>query len=252
MPISTHKHVDSVAESVGVGTPRWTAPRNLVVVRPKAGELEYRSVPSRRIFNVVVALIGLLVLWPVMLVIAILVKLTSPGPVFYTQTRVGVDRRAKDDAGFFRRRIDYGGRLFTIYKFRTMRVAPPTATQVWASKGDPRITPIGRILRKYRLDELPQLINVLRGEMNVVGPRPEQPDIFMQLREQIDRYQDRQRVLPGITGWAQVNQTYDSCLDDVRRKVQFDLEYARRQSVWEDVRIMARTLPVVAFRDDGT
>jgi lipopolysaccharide/colanic/teichoic acid biosynthesis glycosyltransferase len=223
-----------------------------VVVRPTPGPLEYRNVPSRRIFNVLVATVGLIVLAPLMLVIAALVKLTSAGPVFYTQTRVGVDRRAKDDAGFFRRRIDYGGRLFTIYKFRTMYVAAPNAAQVWASKGDPRITPLGRILRKYRLDELPQLINVLRGEMNVVGPRPEQPDIFMELREQIDRYQDRQRVLPGITGWAQVNQKYDSCIDDVRRKVEYDLEYAHRQSVWEDLRIMVRTLPVVAFRNDGT
>ncbi|MDR0787705.1 MAG: sugar transferase [Gemmatimonadota bacterium] len=239
-------------EVAGVEPRAPEPPRKLAVAAPNRGELEYQHNPVRRFFNVLVAGIGLVVLSPVMLMLAALVKLSSPGPVFYTQTRVGVDRRSRHDSGFFRRQIDYGGRLFKIYKFRTMRVAPPEAEQVWAAKGDARITPIGRVLRKYRLDELPQLFNVLRGDMNVVGPRPEQPEIFIQLREQVDRYQDRQRVLPGITGWAQVNQRYDSCVDDVRKKVEYDLEYVGRQSAWEDLRIMVKTLPVVAFRDDGT
>ena len=104
---------------------------------------------------------------------------------------------------------------------------------------------MGRILRLYRLDELPQLLNVLRGEMNVVGPRPEQPTIFARLREQIDCYGKRQRVRPGITGWAQVNHRYDQSVDDVRRKLSLDLEYIRHQSLWQDVQIMARTFPVV-------
>ena len=239
----------TAADSLSVGR-TWSLPREVVVFRPFAKPRTIDNDAARRALNVAVALIGLILLAPLMLLIALLVKLTSPGPVFYCQTRVGVDRRSTT-GGNFRRRIDYGGKLFTIYKFRTMRVAPPDATQVWAQKGDPRITPIGRVLRKTRLDELPQLINVLRGEMNVVGPRPEQPNIFLQLREQIDRYQERQRVLPGITGWAQVNQAYDTTIDDVRNKVALDLEYAKRRSVSEDLRIMVRTIPVMVMRNYG-
>src|ERR1700752_109902 len=117
--------------------------------------------------------------------------------------------------------------------------------EVWARPDDPRVTAVGRILRSYRLDELPQLVNVLLGDMNVVGPRPEQPTIFERLRHQVDRYEQRQRARPGITGWAQVNQPYDTSVDSVRRKVELDLEYIRRQSVLEDVRILLRTLPVM-------
>ena len=116
---------------------------------------------------------------------------------------------------------------------------------------DHRVTQVGRVLRRFRLDELPQLINVLKGDMNIVGPRPEQPAIFVYLREQIEGYQRRQRVRPGITGWAQVNQGYDTSIDDVRRKVRYDLEYIRRQSPFEDLKIMAHTLPVMAFRQSG-
>jgi lipopolysaccharide/colanic/teichoic acid biosynthesis glycosyltransferase len=180
-----------------------------------------------------------------MLIIALAIKLTSRGPVLYTQLRVGLDRRRGDGMNW-RRRVDYGGRLFTIYKFRTMLVTP-IASESWARPDDPRITPIGRFLRKYRLDELPQLFNVLRGEMNIVGPRPEQPMIFMTLREQIDWYHRRQSVLPGITGLAQVSQPYDRDIEDVRRKLQYDLEYASRESALEDLKIMCRTLPVMVL-----
>jgi lipopolysaccharide/colanic/teichoic acid biosynthesis glycosyltransferase len=206
-----------------------------------------RAVPrtegSRRALNVAVALVALLLLLPLMLVIAALIKLTSPGPVFYTQLRVGVDRRGTD-GGNWRRKVDYGGRLFNIYKFRTMYVQSD-AREVWATEDDPRITRVGRFLRKYRLDELPQLVNVIRGDMNIVGPRPEQPTIFMSLRTRLDEYPVRQRVLPGITGLAQVSQPYDRCIDDVRRKLEYDLEYAKRVSAMEDLRIMLRTLPVM-------
>ena len=115
------------------------------------------------------------------------------------------------------------------------------AAQVWATKNDARVTAVGRVMRKYRLDELPQLFNVLRGEMNVVGPRPEQPKLFDDLRQMIDHYPTRQQVLPGITGWAQVNLAYDSSVDDVRKKLDCDLEYIRRRSTAEDLKIMART-----------
>jgi lipopolysaccharide/colanic/teichoic acid biosynthesis glycosyltransferase len=203
----------------------------------------------RRVLNVVVAAIGLVVTAPFMVVIALLIKLTSPGPVFYSQTRVGVDRRrgALPPVGC-RRLVDYGGRLFTIYKFRTMRVQTGPILQIWASQEDPRITPIGRFLRRTRLDELPQLVNVLRGEMNIVGPRPEQPTIVLDLKEQVDNYVGRQQVLPGITGWAQINRSYDRCVEDVKQKVRLDLEYIESRSALKDLRIMAATLPVMLFR----
>ena len=203
---------------------------------------------SRRFLNVAVAAIGLALAGPVMVVIALLIKLTSPGPVLYQQTRVGIDHRRSESArGNGRREVDYGGRPFTIHKFRTMAPSDGDA-QVWATPDDPRVTPLGRILRKYRLDELPQLINVLQGDMNLVGPRPEQPRIFAELREQIPGYQRRQWVRPGITGWAQVNHHYDGSIDDVHRKVALDLEYLARQSVMEDLRIMLRTVPVVLLK----
>jgi lipopolysaccharide/colanic/teichoic acid biosynthesis glycosyltransferase len=221
----------------------WARPRGLVLLRPATKRV--RSEGVRRTLNVVVAALALVVALPLMMVIAVAIRLTSAGPVLYRQTRVGIDRRTSK-GGNWRRTVDYGGKLFTIYKFRTMYdAADRQAQEVWATPDDPRVTPLGRVLRKYRLDELPQLLNVLRGEMNVVGPRPEQPKIFMTLREQVDRYAIRQRVLPGITGWAQINQDYDRCLDDVRRKVHLDMEYLQRVSVLEDLRILARTLPVV-------
>lgn len=205
---------------------------------------------SVRALNVVVAAMGLIVMAPLMLVLAILIRLSSPGPVFYTQPRVGIDRRrgTPTAAQLARRKHDAGGRVFRIYKFRTMTADSDRAGQVWASASDPRITAVGRVLRKYRLDELPQLWNVLRGDMNIVGPRPEQPRIFNELRDQVDRYPLRQKVLPGITGWAQVNHHYDQCIDDVRRKVEYDLEYIERRSFTEDLKIMVRTVPVMLFR----
>ena len=203
---------------------------------------------ARRIINMVVAMIGLILTAPIMLIVAILVKLTSPGPVFYTQPRVGIDRRAYGvPAGNSRRKIDHGGKLFTIYKFRTMYVAS-AAAQVWASPDDPRTTRIGRVLRKYRIDELPQLVNVLKGDMNVVGPRPEQPGIFQDLRTRIEAYPLRQQVLPGITGLAQITLNYDSSLDDVRKKLRMDILYMRRRGALEDLKIMARTFPVLVFK----
>jgi len=139
-----------------------------------------------------------------------------------------------------------------MYKFRSMTVdAEKDGKAVWAQKQDPRVTPIGRIMRKTRIDELPQLWNVLIGDMNIVGPRPERPTIFAELRKDIPEYHMRQRVKPGITGWAQINQSYDACLDDVRSKVGYDLDYLRRQNIFEDLKIMSLTLPVVLLRRGG-
>ena len=208
-----------------------------------------RSEALSRAVNVTIASIALVCLAPVIALIALAVKLTSRGPVFYSQVRVGVDRRYKQKSSYDRRGYDHGGKPFMMFKFRTMQVdAEADGRAVWAAKGDPRVTFIGNVLRRTRLDELPQLINVILGDMNIVGPRPERPSIFADLRQNIPQYPMRQRVKPGITGWAQINQAYDACVDDVRRKVEFDLEYMKRQSIAHDLRIMTMTLPVMIFR----
>lgn len=206
--------------------------------------------PRRRVLNVLVAALGIVMTLPLMAIIALAIRLSSPGPVLFTQPRIGVDRRRGTPPQHILelRKEDLGGRVFTIYKFRTMTVQAGPQAQVWASEDDPRITAVGRLLRKSRLDELPQLFNVLQGDMNIVGPRPEQPRIFQELRERIDGYQQRQRVLPGITGWAQVNQSYDQDLEDVRRKVALDLQYIEERSALRDFVIMLRTVPVMLFR----
>ncbi len=225
----------------------------------RAGSLPFQSERwdisdhAVRALNFVVAFGGLVLTFPLFFAIAVLVKLSSPGPIFYAQDRVGLDRRTKSrrrlspstERSAGRRRENAGGRLFRIYKFRTMVADSDSSGQVWASHSDPRITAVGHVLRKYRLDELPQLMNVIKGEMNIVGPRPEQPNIFRELRAQVSGYRQRQRVLPGITGWAQINQSYDQCIDDVRKKVELDLEYIENRSFLKDLKIMARTVPVM-------
>jgi len=212
-----------------------------------------RSEVANRVLNVLLAGAALVVLAPVLLLVAIAIKLTSRGPIFYLQTRIGLDRRWNHTHAMYDRRTqDLGGTVFTIYKFRSMYVnAERDGAAVWATKHDSRVTPVGRVLRQFRLDEVPQLINVLKGDMNIVGPRPERPSIFVRLRNDIAEYPMRQRAKPGITGWAQINQSYDSCVEDVRRKVSYDLEYIRRQSLLEDVKIMLKTVPVMLFKRGG-
>jgi len=228
---------------------RFTVPPPVALVRGLCPS-QPRAEGARRALNVAVAVVGLVIAAPVMVVVALLIRLTSPGPVLFLQTRVGLDRRDPKAAGNGRRQLDLGGKPFRIYKFRTMYVQQKTE-QVWASPDDPRITPVGRVLRKYRLDELPQLLNVLLGDMNMVGPRPEQPNIVNDLQQQITSYKLRHKVRPGITGWAQINHHYDRSIEDVRRKVSLDLEYIGRQSFTEDLKIMLRTVPVVVLRKGG-
>jgi lipopolysaccharide/colanic/teichoic acid biosynthesis glycosyltransferase len=238
-----------MAEITRRGRPRSTG-GHLRLLDQAAIRREHRQHRARRILIVTVAIIGILVTLPLWVLIALAIKLTSRGPVLYSQVRIGVDTRSTTSGTVDpRRRHDMGGRPFQIYKFRTMTVDAEAATgPVWATKNDTRVTPLGRILREYRLDELPQLINVLRGEMNVVGPRPERPSIFADLREQIPGYQRRQLTRPGITGHAQINLEYDGSIDDVRQKVEYDLEYIERAGFWEDLKIMANTIPVMLFR----
>lgn len=227
--------------------PRYSERRSSDHSQPRATQRQ--SHKTERALNVVIASTALAIASPVMLLFAILVKVTSPGPIFYAQTRVGLDRRrGRAGHSYDRRSRDLGGLPFLIYKFRSMYVDAESRTgAVWATKNDPRVTPIGRLMRKCRIDELPQLINVIRGDMNIVGPRPERPVIFSRLCDDIEEYPLRQRAKPGITGWAQINQAYDSCVDDVREKVRYDLEYLERRGVGEDLRIMARTVPVMLF-----
>lgn len=220
-----------------------------VSIRSEVTGSQFQSEDWQRVLSVIVAAIALAVLFPLFIAIAVVIKLTSTGPIIYRQSRVGIDRRrTRVRAMYDRRHVDLGGEIFTIYKFRTMRVDSEREGMRWAGQNDGRVTRVGKILRLTRMDELPQLLNVLRGDMNIVGPRPERPLIFQQLREEIMQYALRQRARPGITGWAQINQKYDSTVADVRRKVQYDLAYLDRRSVAEDLRIMLKTIPVMLFR----
>jgi len=181
---------------------------------------------TKRLVDIVVALIVLLVGLPIWIVIALAIRLTSPGPAIYRQRRVGQH-----------------GKLFTMYKFRTMHENAETETgPVWAQVDDPRYTPLGRWLRKTRLDEVPQFWNVLKGDMSLVGPRPERPYFVEKLSREIPLYNRRHRVKPGITGWAQVKWKYDSSLDDVRQKVKYDLFYIENVNLKMDFKIILRTI----------
>jgi exopolysaccharide biosynthesis polyprenyl glycosylphosphotransferase len=183
----------------------------------------------KRPIDIGLAALGLLVGSPLMLLCATLVKVTSLGPVIYRQTRVG-----------------RYGRPFSIYKFRTMRADAEKNGAAWAKSGDARVTWVGKILRKTRFDELPQLWNILRGDMSLVGPRPERPEFVQQLQAHIPHYDLRHLVLPGLTGWAQVRFRYGASLEDAQRKLAFDLYYVRHCGLMFDAAILLRTLAAMA------
>jgi lipopolysaccharide/colanic/teichoic acid biosynthesis glycosyltransferase len=223
---------------------------------PETAADRIRSAATRT-FDVIASLAALTALAPLFLIITVAIRSTSPGPTFYRQTRVGrnlrgrsrrpdsvasgpQDRRKKDRRSSFAH-----GRHFQIYKFRTMVVNAEEYGPQWSRPDDPRITPVGRFLRKARLDETPQFYNVLRGDMSILGPRPERPYFVKQFVESIPNYSERLRVRPGITGLAQVTLDYDSSIDDVKKKLEHDLQHVRRKSFRRDLRILARTLYVV-------
>jgi sugar transferase (PEP-CTERM system associated) len=196
----------------------------------------FRKTPAllilKRAADVALAVIGLVVLAPVMLVLTAVVKLTSPGPALYHQERVGLN-----------------GRTFIVHKFRTMRDDAELGTgPVWARANDTRVTPIGKALRRTRLDEIPQLWNVLRGDMSFVGPRPERPAFVDQLSAAIPFYRQRLVVKPGITGWAQVRYTYGASIEDAIEKLQYDLYYIKNMSLALDAVIVLETLKTVILR----
>jgi len=185
----------------------------------------------QRATSVVGALLGLTLLSPVLALVAVAIKLDSPGPIIYRQPRVGLN-----------------GSVFDIYKFRSMRVDAESATgPVWAQARDPRITRIGGWLRKLRLDEVPQLFNVLQGSMSIVGPRPERPGFVDEFRQSIPYYDMRHTVRPGITGWAQVSRDYGASLDDAREKLEYDLFYIKNLSIWLDLFILFQTTKIIAL-----
>ncbi|MBN1464773.1 sugar transferase, partial [candidate division KSB1 bacterium] len=192
--------------------------------------------------DILAAGIGIVLALPLWILLPILIKSDSPGPVFYRQMRTGVDRRRRDRRGVLigsgadrrkkeRRARNLHGRPFYIIKFRTMTVeAEKESGAVWATRNDPRVTSIGKWLRKYHIDEIPQLFNVLRGDMSMIGPRPERPEIISRLVAEVPQYHDRLVVKPGVTGPAQIFLGYDSCMDDIKRKVQFDSIYISDKS----------------------
>ena len=203
------------------------------------------------------ALLGLILALPIFIVIPILIKLDSRGPVFYMQDRVGLNRRRSHRRSLNivhsgearqteRRREDHLGKPFKVIKFRTMVPdAEKNSGPVWAIQNDNRITRLGRFLRKTRIDEVPQLLNVLMGDMSLVGPRPERPFLVKDLSQKVPGYTTRLRVRPGITGLAQVRLGYDSSVDSVVEKVRNDIVYIRTWSIWTDMKILMKTVVVV-------
>jgi len=185
---------------------------------------------ARNIVHRIVALIGGLLSLPIALVTAVLIKLESSGGVFYKQERVGKN-----------------GVPFTVLKFRSMRADAEKAGPVWASQDDDRTTRVGRLIRKTRIDEIPQFWNILRGEMDFVGPRPERPHFVSQLAEEIPYFEQRHLIAPGLTGWAQIKYPYGASIEDARQKLQYDLYYIKNQSLLLDATILFETIKIIIF-----
>lgn len=185
---------------------------------------------TRSIAHRLVALIGALLSLPLVVLTAILIKIDSRGPVFYKQERVGKN-----------------GHPFVLTKFRSMRLDAEKAGPVWASKGDERTTRVGRIIRKVRVDEIPQFWNILRGEMSFVGPRPERPHFVAQLAQEIPYYEQRHLIAPGLTGWAQIKYPYGASIEDARQKLQYDLFYIKNHSLFLDAIILFETIKIILF-----
>ena len=191
-----------------------------------------KEVGLRRFLDFLGAVFLMLVLLPLFSVIAIAIKLESKGSVFYSQIRVGID-----------------GREFRIFKFRSMfQDAEKNSGPIWAQKDDPRITSVGRFMRLTRIDELPQLMNILKGDMSFIGPRPERPFFVDSFKQQIPLYQNRLKTKPGVTGWAQVKWRYDESLEDVREKLNFDLYYINNHTLWLDIKIFFLTLKTILLQ----
>ncbi len=186
---------------------------------------------TRRLVSILVSFIGLMLCLPMIPFIMLAVRLSSPGPIFFRQTRVGLR-----------------GRPFSVIKFRTMRQDAEKNGAVWATKNDSRVTRLGKFMRKTRLDEIPQLWNVLRGDMGFVGPRPERPEFVQWLNSEIPFYELRHIIRPGLTGWAQVRYQYGATLEETRQKLEYDLYYVKHLSIGLDLLIMFETVKTILLR----
>ena len=198
----------------------------LMTVALNSSVMQIRKI--KRATDIVVSLIGLAVGGPLILLFALLIKATSPGPAIYRQRRVGL-----------------GGKPYVLYKLRTMRSDAEAAGAVWAGRQDARVTRVGYFLRKWRIDEFPQLVNVLKGEMSLVGPRPERPEFTEKLAAFIPFYDERHLVQPGLTGWAQIRYPYAASFEAAARKLQFDLYYIKNMSFLLDISILLRTFKTI-------
>jgi sugar transferase (PEP-CTERM system associated) len=182
----------------------------------------------RIVIHRIIALLGAILSLPIAILTALLIKIDSRGPIFYKQERVGEN-----------------GRTFTLMKFRSMRVDAEKDGPVWASSGDDRMTRVGKIIRKVRVDEIPQFWSILRGDMNFVGPRPERPHFVSQLAQEIDYYEQRHLVAPGLTGWAQIKYPYGASIADAKKKLEYDLYYIKNQNLMLDATIMFETIKTI-------
>ncbi|MBT3046994.1 MAG: exopolysaccharide biosynthesis polyprenyl glycosylphosphotransferase [gamma proteobacterium symbiont of Ctena orbiculata] len=225
-------HLDQISttDSLGVINPTASIRGALVFNQLVVSRQSSHETFGKRQFDIIMGLLILLIASPVMLGTMALIWLSSLGrdPVFYRQLRVGLK-----------------GKEFYVLKFRSMRVDAEKSGPQMASVNDSRVTAIGRFIRSTRIDELPQLFNVLKGEMSLVGPRPERPEFVSSFQKQIDGYALRHQVKPGITGWAQVRYPYGETVEDAANKLYYDLNYIRRNSLWQDILIILQTIPVV-------
>lgn len=254
--------VDKYATAESLPSAEWITQLRLVSPRRDVRCLSMPTRFTKRTLDIFGATFLLIVMSPFMLLTALAVRVTSKGPVIFRQMRVGLNLRTKKkpdrrqdssdavDAADRRsgrdRRLDANyGKPFELYKFRTMKVDAEKNGAQFAQKGDPRVTSIGRFLRKTRLDELTQLWNVLKGEMSLVGPRPERPEFIQDLSAEIPNYVERLGLKPGLTGPAQVINGYDNNIDSFRRKVAWDLLYLQNCCLWNDIKILFRTVGVV-------
>jgi len=198
----------------------------LIDVMPELITLRLKII--KRFIDIFISVFVLTSLFPFMTLIAIIIKLTSKGPLIYIQKRIGKN-----------------GKIFKIYKFRSMYLNAESKGPVWARQNDPRVTPIGKFMRRTRIDELPQFWNVLKNDMSIVGPRPERPYFVEILKKEIPYYSRRFKVKPGITGWAQIKLEYDSSIDDVKAKLKYDFYYIENMSITLDIKIIVHTLSVI-------
>jgi len=220
-----HSFYERLTGKISIETlrPSW-----LIFSGPTRRKVLYNQI--RRLLDISLSIVGLIFSLPLMALAAVAIKLDSQGPILYRQRRVGQRNQT-----------------FTIMKFRSMRVDAEPEGPKWAEKDDPRVTRIGKIIRKLRIDELPQFINILRGEMTFVGPRPERPEFVETLEKQIPYYSQRHLVKPGLTGWAQIRYPYCASVEDAVQKLQYDLYYIKNQSLMLDMITLFETIRIVLF-----